>query len=257
MNRGVKIGIAIVVIIAAGIASVFFFSSGMEKTTDAFFNAVRQRDIAKARTYLSEDFKVSTDENALREYLLKSAILNFKSASWSNRQISGNRGQLDGSITTESGGVVPLKLTFVKENGEWKIYSIQKPVAGLQATESSPSAPSQSEQLVLVKQSMHDFLISVKEKDMSHFHRTLSQMWQKQISTEDLNTVFISVIDSGADWPAVDTLAPELSSEAKIDENGVLALAGRYPTNPELKFEMKYIYEATSWKLIGFSLEAK
>jgi hypothetical protein len=104
---------------------------------------------------------------------------------------------------------------------------------------------------------MHDFLISVKQKDMSHSHHTLSQMWQKQISTEELNAVFISIIDSGANWPAVDTLAPELSSDAKIDENGVLSLAGRYPTTPELNFEMKYIYEATSWKLIGFSLEAK
>ena len=228
MNKGAKIGIAIVVIIAAGIASVFFFSSGMEKTADAFFNVVKQRDIAKARSYLSEDFKASTDENALKEYLSQSAILNIKSFSWSNHQISGDRGQLDGFITTESGGVVPLKLTFVKENGDWKIYALQKSAAGLQSKKTSPSVPEKSEQIAFVKQSMHDFLISVKEKDMSHFHRTLSQMWQKQISTEELNAVFFSVIDSCADWPAVDTLAPELSSDAKIDENGVLSLAGRY-----------------------------
>ena len=257
MSRGVKIGIAIVVIIAAGIASVFLLTSGIEKRADAFFNAVKRHDIAKAHTYLSEDFKASTDESSLKEFLSKGAILNFKSASWSNRQISGNRGQLDGSITTESGGVVPLKLNFVKENGEWKIYSIQKPVAGMQATESSPSAPSQSEQAALVKQSMHDFLVSVRQKEMSHFHSTLSRMWQKQVSTEELNAVFINVIDSGANWPAVDTLDPVLSPVMKMDENEVLTLNGHYPTNPVLKFEMKYVYEGVAWKLIGFSLEAK
>jgi hypothetical protein len=257
MNKGVKIGIAVAVIIVAGIASVFFLTSGMEKSADTFFNALKKNDLATARASLSEDFKAGTDENALKEFLSKGAILNFKQASWSNRQISGNRGQLDGSITTETGGVVPLKLMFVKENGDWKIYSIQKPTAGLQSEHSSPAMPSTSEQVALVKQSMHDFLVSVKQKDMSHFESTLSRMWQQQVSTEELNAVFISVIDSGANWPAVETLEPELSSDAKIDENGVLSLTGRYPTNPTLKFEMKYTYEGVAWKLIGFSLEAR
>jgi len=34
-------------------------------------------------------------------------------------------------------------------------------------------------------------------------------------------------------------------------------LSGQYPTNPLLKFEMKYFYEGVAWKLIGFSLEAR
>jgi len=257
VNRGVKIGIAIAVILVAGIASVFFFTSGMEKSADAFFNAVKQKDMATARASLSEDVKASTDENGLNEFLSKSAILNFKSASWSNRQISGDRGQLDGSITTESGGVVPLKLTFVKEHGAWKIYSIQKPTAGIQSGESSAMAPAKNEQAALVKQSMHDFLVSLKQKNMSHFYSSISRMWQKQVTTEQMNAAFSSIIKSGADWSAVDALAPELSPILKIDEDGVLTLSGQYPTNPALRFEMKYVYEGVNWKLIGFSLLAK
>jgi hypothetical protein len=257
MNKWVKIGIGIVVILIVGLSSVFFLTSGMEKTADAFFNAVKQRDLDKARTYLSEDFKASTDENALREFLSKGAILNFKSASWSNRQISGNRGQLDGSITTESGGVMPLKLMFVKENGEWKIYALQKPTAGLQSGETSAMVPAKSEQTALVKQSMHDFLVSVKQKNMSHFNSSISQMWQKQVTTEQMNAAFGSIINSGADWSAVDTLDPALTPDAKIDDEGVLSVTGQYATNPALKFEMKYVYEGVAWKLIGFSLLAK
>src|SRR5260221_354834 len=36
--------------------------------------------------------------------------------------------------STKSGGKIPLTLTSVKENGGWKIYSIQKSQAGLVAT---------------------------------------------------------------------------------------------------------------------------
>jgi hypothetical protein len=257
MNKGLKIGLGIAAVVIVAIASVFFLTSGMEKTADAFFNAIKQKELAKARTCLSEDFIASSDETALKDFLSKGALLNFKKASWSNRQISGNRGQLDGSITTETGGVVPLKLTFVKEKGDWKIYSIQKQAAGLHSGDETPTTLGNAEQVALVKQSMHDFLVSVKNREMSHFRSTISRMWQKQVTTEQMNAAFGSVINSGADWSVLDTLEPELSPVMKIDDEGVLSLAGRYPTNPALKFEMKYVYEGVSWKLIGFSLLAK
>ena len=257
MNKEAKIGVAIVVVIVAGIAAVFFMTSGMEKTADAFFTAVRQSDLTKARSYLSEDFRNSTDDNALREFLSNSAILNFRSASWSNRQISGNRGQLDGVITTDSGGAVPLKLTFVKENGDWKIYALQKPAAGLQSSDASLAVPQPGEQMALVKQSMHDFLVSVERKDMSHFWSAISKMWQKQVTAGQLSAAFSSVIDSGANWSAIEALDPSLTSAAGIDEEGVLTITGQYATTPVLNFGMKYVYEGVGWKLIGFILEAK
>ena len=77
-------------------------TSGMVDIADAFFAAVKQKDVAKARDYLAEDFKASTDEKALRDFLSRSAIMNFKQSNWSSRQISGGRGELVGSITTDN-----------------------------------------------------------------------------------------------------------------------------------------------------------
>lgn len=257
MNKWLKIVIGVVVLFVAAVSTVFVMTSGMVDTADAFFNAVKQKDISKARSYLSEDFKASTDENALKEFLSKGAILSFKETSWSNRQFSGGRGELDGSVTTETGGVVPLKMMFVKEHGAWKIYAIQKPTAGLQSAESSPTAPGKAEQVALVKQSMHDFIVSVDRKNMDYFRGTVSQLWQKQVTTQQLNDAFVSVIKSGANWSVLERIEPILASEAKVDENGVLLLAGRYPTEPNVHFEQKYVYEGVAWKLVGFSIRAK
>lgn len=258
MKTWVKVLLGIGLFIASIIAAVFYFTSGMVDSANAFFTAVQQKDMVKARTYLAEDFKASTDEKALTEFLAKSTLLNFKESSWSNRQITNGRGELDGSITTETGGVVPIKLSFVKENEAWKIYSIQKPTAGLQVENASPSLPAQAEQIALVKQSMHDFLVSVDKKDMEHFRSTVSNLWQQQFTTEKFNQSFKAITDNGANWSALESVEPVLSAEAKMDENGVLLLVGHYPTKPsQVQFEQKYIYEGTAWKLIGFSIEAK
>jgi hypothetical protein len=258
MNKWLQIALGVVAVFVLGIAAVFYFTSGMVDTADNFFKAVKERDIAKARGYLSEDFKASTDEKALTDFLSRGAILNFKESSWSNRQISGGRGELNGSITTETGGVVPIKMLFVKENDNWRIYSIQKPAAGLQSEASSPTAPAKSDQVALVKQSMHDFIVSVDKKNMEHFRGTVSQLWQKQHTAEQLNEAFKAIIDSGANWAVLDDFEPVLTAESTVDKDGVLVLAGYYPTKPgQVHFEQKYIYEGLSWKLVGFNIEAK
>ena len=258
MKKWMKILLGVVVLIVVAITAVFYFTSGMVDTADAFLAAVKQKDIGKARGYLAEDFRASTDEKALQAFLSKSAISNFKESSWSSRQVSGGRGELVGSIATDSGGRVPLKVSFVKENGAWKIYALQKPAAGLQVESSSPSVPARADGIALVKQSIHDFAVSVEKKNMEHFRGTVSQLWQKQNTTEKLSEAFKSIMDSGANWSVLDSFEPVLSSDVKVDENGVLLLIGYYPTKPnQVHFEQKFIYEGVSWKLIGFKIQAK
>lgn len=248
--------VAIIAVIAFG--AVFYFTSGMVSTANSFFEAVQKQDFVKARDYLAEEFKASTNEAALRDYLSKSAILNVKETSWTERSISGSKGELAGSITTTSGGAIPIKLTFVKEGDQWKIYTLQKPSAGIQSQASSPSIPAKEVQIALVKQSMHDFAVSVNNKNMEHFRSTVSQLWQKQFTTEKLNEAFKAVIDAGIDLTVLDGLAPLFAGEPSIDENGVLTIEGRYATKPsQVAFRQSYIYEGAAWKLVGFNINIK
>ncbi|MEN6319554.1 MAG: hypothetical protein ABFD82_12455 [Syntrophaceae bacterium] len=253
MNKIVKIIIGIVIVIALAIGAVFYFTAGMEDTADSFFKAIKKQDIAAARGYLSEDFKASTDEASLKEFLSKGALLNFNKASWSNRQISGGRGELNGEVITESGGVVPLKLLFVKENDKWKIYSIQKPTAGLQTVQASPTVPAKADQIVLAKRSMHDFAVSVNNKSMAHFRSTTSQLWQKQFTIEKFEEAFGKVYKFGLDFTILDGYEPIIEPVSALGENGELILKGYFPTKPnKVDFEQKYIYEGVDWKLYGF-----
>lgn len=257
MKTWIKVVLGITAVIAVAIGAVFYLTAGMTKTADAFFSAVKQHDMAAARGYLSEGFKANTDEAALQAFLDSSALSDFREASWSSRSMNGDRGQLDGSITTDTGGVVPVQVTFVKEKGGWKIYGIRKPTAGLQSEDEPVDVPDITARATLVKQSMHDFLVSVAAKDMTHFHASVSNMWKKQTTPEALNDAFRPITEAQADWSVLDTMEPNLSPDAPIDDNGVMTLSGDYPTQPsKVHFKQKYLREGIDWRLIGFNIEA-
>lgn len=258
MNKLLKIGIGIVVVLFLAVAAIFYFTSGMTKTADAFFESIKKQDIAAAHKYLSEDFKASTDEAALSEFLTKGALLKFKETNWSNRQVSGGRGELDGEVITNTGGVVPLKLMFVKENGEWKIYGIQKPTAGLQTDETSPSIPSKINQVELVKRSIHDFAVSVNAKSMEHFHATVSTVWQKQHTIQNLDEAFKPYYESGLDLTVLDNVQPIIEPVTSLGEDQELVISGHYPTKPnQVKFKQTYVFEGIGWKLLGLHLKVE
>jgi hypothetical protein len=253
MKKLLKIILSIVaviaVVIALAVAAIFYFTSGTVDTADAFFNSVKQGDIAKARSFLSEEFKDGTDENALKVFLTDNAIFDFKEASWPDRSIDGfYRGGLGGSVTTENGDTVPIKLTFVKENGTWKINSIQRDAAN--------SLPSKADQVALTKQSMRDFAAGINGKNMESFRQTISKFWQEQVTTEELNKAFATFMEQNIDLTVLEPLEPVFDGEPRIDEDGFLVITGNYPTEPsQVAFVLKYLYEGTAWKLVGFNID--
>ena len=105
---------------------------------------------------------------------------------------------------------------------------------------------------------MHDFAVSVKNKDMEHFRSTISKIWQSQYSTAQLNEAFGKVLKADIDLTVVDPIKPILDGDAKVNEKGVLTIKGHYPTKPStLSFECNYVYEGIAWKLSGFYFNIK
>ena len=56
----------------------------------------------------------------------------------------------------------------------------------------------------------------------------------------------------------LDNLTPVFDENPTIDKNGVLLIKGHYPTQPnQVLFEQKYIFEGSSWKLVGLKVQIK
>lgn len=253
MAKLMKVLLGIVAFIVIAVIAVFYFTSNLTKVADEFFTAVKNKDMDKAYTYLSEDFRADTSKQDLQQFLEKNSLNNYKQASWSSRSISGGRGEISGSITTDSGGVVPLIIDFVKGDDGWKIYTIQKPFAGVQNQIAALKIPEEKKLMQLVNESMSVFSDSVADKSMAQFHAYISNLWQKQYSIEKLDEAFGSFYQLDLNLKVLENNSPQFSNNPSIDENGALIISGIYPTKPkQVHFEQKYIYEGLGWKLFGF-----
>lgn len=258
MSKTLKILTGVAGVIVLAVAAVFYFTAGMVNVADDFFTAVKSKDFAKAYSFVSDDFKASTSEGELGNFLSKYGLLGFKSASWQSRSTSGNRGELTGSVSTESGGVVPIKLNFVKGETGWKIYSLEKPASGLQEKATAGQIPSEEEQVKLVSGAAHVFAVSVNEKNMAKLHAFSSNLMQQQFTIQKLTDAFNPFYKLGIDLTLLDKYGPIFDEKASINEDGVLIIKGYYPTKPDkVFFQQKYIYEGLSWKLLGISVEIK
>lgn len=126
-----KILIGCLVIGGLIVVIVFLLTSGLTKSANQFFSLIENGEIEKAYQSTSKEFQASISESEFESFLSGTSLIDFKSASWSSRSIENNIGELEGSIETKDGGVVPIKINLVKEEGKWKILSIEKTPGGV------------------------------------------------------------------------------------------------------------------------------
>lgn len=250
MKRTIKILAGIAAVIAIGLGVVFWMTSGMTDSANALFASIKAKEFEKAHQYLAQEFRAATSREEFEQFLSRSTLDTVKQTSWSGRSISGDRGELDGSVETATGATIPLKLKFVRENDQWKVFSIHKPRAGI--AEYDENLPAESELVALTNESMLKFAQAVQAGDFSAFHAYVSRLWQREYTVQKFEEVFKVFLDAGVNMvPAVRKNAPAFDQVPEIKDN-ILIMKGHYPTRPSrIQFQLKYIYEGLGWKLVG------
>ena len=263
MKKAVKIVfvvlIILVLLITVLVISVFNMTSGLVDSADRFFLAIEQNDYQKAYDQLSQDFKASTDFQQFETFLQNTALVNYKSASWTSRSISDSIGELEGSVTTKDGGKVPVNIKLVEDKDQWKILSLTKEPAGLltEAPDANPM-PMQQELMHLLKKSMYEFALALNNKDFTDFHNNISRLWQSQTTKDQLYNAFKTFSDQDVDLTVLQNIDPVFSEKPYINENKLLILKGYYPSQPSVTyFELMYLYEHPEWKLASIDIQLK
>jgi hypothetical protein len=257
--RKVLIGVGVVVtLIGIVIGSVFYLTSGIVDVADAFFSAVQKKDWPNANAWLSEEFRAATPSEQLQLFLQRSALVHYTSASWGERSISGNRGELNGAVATDSAGIIPIKMTFVKEQGGWKILSIQKAVSGVVATEDTRPLPTDEQLHTMVQTALLDLGVAINQKDFAAFYAKTAKLWQAQTTKEALFEAFRVFSDQDIDLTILQNYTSIFNERPHVSDEGILLLRGYYPTQPSVAyFKLTYVYEHPAWKLAGINVEVK
>jgi hypothetical protein len=120
----------VAVLAAAIIALVFALTAGAARATDEFLALVGEGRYEEAYRSTAPQFQAQTSLDNFRATMQRFGLDKYQSASWSSREISGARGQVEGTIKTRNGGSVLATVTLIKVGDTWKVYGLQLRPAG-------------------------------------------------------------------------------------------------------------------------------
>lgn len=169
MKTWMKVVLGIFGGVAVLLGFIFWLTGDVVEAGDNFFVEVQAENIDRAYDLLSEDFQATTSKTELQVFLKDNALTNVVETSWSSRSIENNRATLTGSVTTETGGVIPLTLKFVNTKSGWKIYKIEKAAAGLSEGSGLQPLPSKEKQMELVQATTIAFVDGINAREMTGF----------------------------------------------------------------------------------------
>lgn len=254
MKTWMKVVLGGVAFIGLLIGLVFWITGGAADASDEFFAKVQKGEMDQAYGLLTEDFQAGMTKEQLQRFLTATALDRVVETSWSSRSIENNVATLKGSVTTDTGGVIPVGIRLVNSDAGWKIQRIDRDRAGVSGGSDISTLPSEAEQMEIVQATTRDFAESMQARDMTGLLENASLLLQTQISVEKMNQAFQERMGPYSKLITLRDMAPSFAKPVEIDDEGIMIVFGYYNTEPDrYEFRYRYVREGTEWKLLGIS----
>lgn len=141
MKKGWLIGCGVVggvVLVCGGIIGavvwlvwlIFALTGPAVEAGDQFLTLLGEGRTTVAYNAAASGLRAKQTEEEFTTEMKKLQLTEYASSSWNNREIVNDQATLKGTVTTKTGGTVPLTIKLVKEDGTWKVHSINDPQAG-------------------------------------------------------------------------------------------------------------------------------
>ena len=151
---------------------------------------------------------------------------------------------------------VTFKLTYAYEASAWKIMGIN--VQAAPSVENTGEVPTANEVKKLALDSLLLFNAAIQTKSFDNFYTKIAQLWQKEVTPAELLQIFHGFVDQNANIALIAKEKPAFDETPAVNSDGILVLKGSYPTQPNsVFFELKYVFEDESWKLVGINVQVK
>jgi len=116
--------------------------------------------------------------------------------------------------------------------------------------------PSERDQDVMIRSTLATFNDANMSNNYAVMWSKASRQLQVQVTPEKFQTAFAVFRDKQIFFEEIVTADREFSEKAKIDEEGVLVLAGAFKTDEMLvKYRLRYALNSKIWKLLGINVD--
>ena len=242
-------------LVVFAVGGIFVVTRPVVEASERFLGMLGEGKISAAYAAGADGLRVQQSEASFARAVTQLGLTDYASVSWRNREINNRNGIAEGTVHTKSGDKKPVLLRLVHENGEWRVVSVRFGGLELALFGDESLVPSTMELERLATETLLGFNQAVKSRDFNDFYVNLSQVWQQQTTPEQLQQTFQPFIDKNVDIAAIGNVRPQLTDPASIVDQGVLLVAGEYPTQPHaVRFKLEYVGEPAGWKLLGISV---
>ena len=115
--------------------------------------------------------------------------------------------------------------------------------------------PSERDQDVMIRSTLASFNDANVANNYTVFMAKTSRQLQAQVTPETLQTIFVSFRDKQMFFDDIVTATRVSSEPTKLDEEGVLVLAGVFKTDEmKVTYRLRFVMNARVWKLLGINV---
>jgi len=262
---GKKIAVGLAAFVAVAIVAFFIvlkLTGPLTEVADAFFSDLRSGAIDAAYGRVSGPFRRATSLEDFRRFVAGQQLDSIHSTSWGSRKIEGAgdgaTGELEGTATSRDGSVRSLKITFVKEEGAWRLQYLNLAPVGIDSGTASSQVPEERELIGMTHDIVMAFARSVNARNLEEFHGIISERWRKEQDVQALNDAFKAFMEANINLGPLENMTPVFDAQPSVDDKGWLRVSGHYASTPSrVNFEMGYIEEGIGWKLGSFKINVK
>jgi hypothetical protein len=242
-------------LVVLAVAGIFAVTRPVVDASEQFLGLLGEGKVAEAYDAAGDGLRAQQDEAAFARAVNQLGLLDYSSVTWHNREIQNHEAIAEGTVVTKRGSSKPVFFQLVREGRAWKVVGLRFGGLELAMFGDAPVVPPEAELERIATTTLLDFDQAVQSRDFAEFYGTLSDVWKKQTTPQQLQTIFQEFIDKDIDIGAIKDFQPQLTRPAAVNDNGVLVIAGEYTTAPQpVRFELEYAHERTGWKLLGISV---
>jgi hypothetical protein len=262
LAKGLLAGVAVILglglfasLIVLGVAAIFALTRPVVDASEQFLARLGQGRVAEAYASLADGLRAQQDEATFSGAVKQLGLVDYSSVAWHNREISNQEAIAEGTVTTKNGRTKSVSIQLIREGQEWRVVGVRFGGVELVRFEDAPRVPPKAELERIATGTLLEFNHAVQARDFTDFYGVLSDVWKEQTTPQQLQMTFREFLDKNVDIGTIQEVKPQLARPAAVSDQGILAIAGEYPSQPRpVQFELEYTRERGAWRLMGISV---
>jgi hypothetical protein len=254
--------------------------SDPQPAADAFFATLETGNARGAYDASAFAFQTGQTFDGFLSNAEDLSLIGGQPPQWSSKDLQDSQATLKGTLVNHVGSAIPISVTMTREDGTWKLFSLQTSTAGGDGGQENrftsvgkgsgfndvyhQPMPGPKQLDALVHKSMAQFNDAIRRGDFTDFYNGLSEQWKtgrrstgaimEGVTPNILKNHFQGFIDKKIDLSPVANSTPVYDAPPHIDQDGLLVAQGHFDVPPmRVEFSLGYAYELPSWKLVSIN----